>query len=56
MDMYITTDGSVQCESCKNGEHLSYGDDHRDGPEGRNDCKNVGVLNGKVVQCNCVAG
>lgn len=41
------------CESCMKGEHQSYGHDHRDGSEGRRDCKNVGILDGKIVQCTC---
>lgn len=39
------------CQSCLDGEHLSYGVDHRDGEDGRCDCKNVSE-DGKS-QCGC---
>ena len=41
------------CESCLTGKHLSYGDDHRSGENGRTDCKNTENLGDKVVQCMC---
>ena len=47
------------CKSCLDGEHLSYGVDHRDGDPNHCGCKNVGVdrANGeskKTTQCGCV--
>ena len=41
------------CESCLDGKHLSYGDDHRLGEAGRRDCKNIGEIENRTVQCLC---
>ena len=40
---------SPVCESCLEGEHVSYGDDHRLGEKDRRDCKSVE----DNVQCIC---
>jgi len=37
------------CTSCLNGEHMSFGDDHRSGVKGYQGCKNS---EGRI-QCNC---
>jgi hypothetical protein len=52
MDMYLIN-GSVKCQACIDGNHLSYGSDHRCGEKDRSDCKNVGTIGDTVVQCNC---
>ena len=50
--MKIEVDGVLVsvCQSCLDGEHKSYGDDHRNGPPERCDCKNI--LDDKT-QCMC---
>jgi hypothetical protein len=55
MDMYLSK-GGVICKACLDGNHMSYGHDHRTGEENRADCKNVGVVGDTVVQCCCVVG
>ena len=37
------------CKSCLSGDHLSYGQDHRQGEKGRCGCKNVSG----GAQCAC---
>ena len=39
------------CQSCLDGEHNSYGCDHRDGPPERRDCKNLSK--DRKTQCMC---
>jgi hypothetical protein len=41
------------CESCLEGKHLSYGDDHRCEGSKSDDCKNLGEDNGTTYQCLC---
>lgn len=49
------------CDSCLKGKHISYGMNHM--PKGdvdeedlnRYSCKNVGIVDGKKVQCQCSA-
>ena len=45
------------CKSCIDGEHISYGHDHRDGDRHHNDCKNMGLSKEfGSIQCCCEAG
>jgi len=41
------------CESCLDKTHISYGDDHRLGEEGRRDCKTTEKVNEINYQCAC---
>ncbi len=52
MNMYLVG-CSVICQACIDGNHISYGHDHRNSEEGRSDCKNVGTLGSTLVQCSC---
>jgi hypothetical protein len=40
------------CQSCLDGDHQSYGYDHRTHEEGRCDCKNVSEDNRSQCCCN----
>jgi hypothetical protein len=53
MDMYLIN-GTVICKACLDGNHMSYGHDHRDSEKNRSDCKNVGTIGDTVVQCCCI--
>lgn len=50
------------CESCLKGDHFTFGWNHLNVPANtdeselsRYSCKNVGILDGKQVQCACNA-
>jgi hypothetical protein len=52
--MFIPINGGrvFVCESCADGKHISYGVDHRTGPPGHRDCKNLSPDGQGQCACN----